>query len=162
MSDAALWPGNFRDLNAVITRLATLAPAGRITSDQVNAEVAHLKAVWTKAGSATLPGLVDRVMPPGSTARLDRFDRVQLEDVLQVCHRASSLSAAGRALFDRSRERKKTANDADRLRKYLARFDLEWAEVKQRLGSENREPRTLEPQKTLEPCRPRNRGNLLL
>jgi transcriptional regulatory protein RtcR len=47
----------------------------------------------------------------------------------------TSLSAAGRALFDRSRERKKVANDADRLRKYLARFDLEWAELKQRLGS---------------------------
>ena len=28
------------------------------------------------------------------------------------------------------RERKKIANDADRLRKYLARFDLEWGEIK--------------------------------
>ena len=38
-----------------------------------------------------------------------------------------------RILFDRSRERKKIANDADRLRKYLARFDLEWGELKARL-----------------------------
>jgi transcriptional regulatory protein RtcR len=29
-------------------------------------------------------------------------------------------------LFTTSRERKKTVNDADRLRKYLARFGLEW------------------------------------
>jgi transcriptional regulatory protein RtcR len=130
MSDAARWPGNFRDLNAVITRLSTLAPAGRITVDQVHAEVAHLKAIWSKAESATAPGLVDRVMPPGAAAALDRFDRVQLEDVLQVCRSAVSLSAAGRALFDQSRERKKIANDADRLRKYLARFDLEWSDVK--------------------------------
>jgi transcriptional regulatory protein RtcR len=36
-------------------------------------------------------------------------------------------------LFDRSRERKKVANDADRLRKYLARFDLEWTALKDRL-----------------------------
>jgi len=135
MSDTALWPGNFRDLNAAITRLATLAPAGRITVDQVNAEVAHLKAVWTKAQNATSPGLVDRVLPLSSAAHLDRFDRVQLEDVLHVCRSAVSLSAAGRVLFDRSRERKKIANDADRLRKYLARFDLEWGELKERFGS---------------------------
>ena len=133
MSDTALWPGNFRDLNAVITRLATLAPAGRITVDQVGAEVAHLKAVWTTAQSASLPGLVDRVMPLSVAGHLDRFDRVQLEDVLHICRSAVSLSAAGRALFDRSRERKKIVNDADRLRKYLARFDLEWTELKERL-----------------------------
>jgi transcriptional regulatory protein RtcR len=133
MSDTALWPGNFRDLNAVITRLATLAPSGRITVDQVNAEVAHLKAIWTKVHSATSPGLVDRVLPLGSAAHLDRFDRVQLEDVLHVCRSAVSLSVAGRVLFDRSRERKKIANDADRLRKYLARFDLEWSELKEHL-----------------------------
>jgi transcriptional regulatory protein RtcR len=66
-------------------------------------------------------------------ARLDRFDRVQLEDVLNVCRSAPSLSAAGRILFDQSRERKKVANDADRLRKYLARFDLEWTALKDQL-----------------------------
>jgi transcriptional regulatory protein RtcR len=58
-------------------------------------------------------GLVDRVMPPSTVAHLDR---VQL-DVLRVCRSAASLSAAGRVLFDCSRERKKIANDADRLRK---------------------------------------------
>ena len=132
-SDAALWPGNFRDLNAAITRLATLAPAGRITVDQVKAEVTHLKAGWTNAPGARAPALVDRIVPPNRAAHLDRFDRVQLEDVLHVCRGAVSLSAAGRVLFDRSRERKRVANDADRLRKYLARFDLEWGDVKDRL-----------------------------
>jgi transcriptional regulatory protein RtcR len=132
-SDDARWPGNFRDLNAAITRLATLAPAGRITVDQVKAEVAHLTAIWASAEGATSPGLVDRVVRSNLVGTLDRFDRVQLEDVLDVCRRATSLSAAGRVLFDRSRERKKIANDADRLRKYLARFDLEWSEVKERL-----------------------------
>jgi len=135
ISGAARWPGNFRDLNAVITRLATLAPAGRITVDQVNAEVVHLKAIWTKGQSAPAPGLglVDRVLPASAVAHLDRFDRVQLEDVLDICRRSASLSAAGRVLFDHSRERKKIANDADRLRKYLARFDLEWSELTEQL-----------------------------
>jgi transcriptional regulatory protein RtcR len=137
-SDAAHWPGNFRDLNAAITRLATLAPAGRITVDQVKAEVAHLTAVWAIDGRDGTPGLVDQVIPASVMARLDRFDRVQLEDVLAVCRSAANLSAAGRVLFDRSRERKKIANDADRLRKYLARFDLEWSDLKERVGRSGR------------------------
>jgi sigma54-dependent transcription regulator len=45
MSADARWPGNFRDLNVVITRLGTLAPAGRITGDQVKTEVAHLRSI---------------------------------------------------------------------------------------------------------------------
>ena len=98
-SERARWPGNFRDLNAAITRLATLAPAGRITVDQVAAEVRHLGAVWAGAPKAARPGLVDRVLPLHAAADLDRFDRVQLDDVLQVCRSAQSLSAAGRLLF---------------------------------------------------------------
>jgi transcriptional regulatory protein RtcR len=60
--------------------------------------------------------------------------RVQLEEVLIVCRTAPTLSAAGRILFDRSRERKSVPNDADRLRKYLGRFDLEWGALKDRLA----------------------------
>jgi transcriptional regulatory protein RtcR len=129
----ARWPGNFRDLNAITTRLATLAPAGRITVDQVAAEVAHLRAAWSPAAGPTR-GLADEVLSGDATARLDRFDRVQLDDVLAVCREAPSLSAAGRVLFEQSRARKASANDADRLRKYLARFGLEWTEVKGRLA----------------------------
>jgi transcriptional regulatory protein RtcR len=129
----ATWPGNFRDLNAVTTRLATLAPAGRITLDQVRAEVAHLSAAWSGRRAARETALVDDVVAPDVRAGLDRFDRVQLEDVLEVCRHAPTLSAAGRQLFDRSRERKQSANDADRLRKYLARFGLEWADLRRRL-----------------------------
>jgi len=134
MSGVASWPGNFRDLNGAITRLATLAPAGRITDDQVRAEVAHLQAAWRRtAPAAEGPGLADTVLAGGVAAELDRFDRVQLEDVLRVCRDAPTLSAAGRVLFDRSRERRRIANDADRLRKYLARFGLEWGDIKPRL-----------------------------
>jgi len=56
---------------------------------------------------------------------LDRFDRVQLADVVAACAAAPSLSAAGRILFARSLARRTTRNDADRLRKYLARFGLD-------------------------------------
>jgi transcriptional regulatory protein RtcR len=62
-------------------------------------------------------------------AAIDLFDRQQLERVIRVCRKCPTLSAAGRALFTASRARKSSSNDADRLRKYLARFDLDWQTV---------------------------------
>ncbi|WP_304951782.1 hypothetical protein [Xanthomonas sp. LMG 9002] len=64
-------------------------------------------------------------------AALDRFDRVQLEDVARVCATAKSLSQAGRELFAVSRTQRASTNDADRLRKYLARFGLDWEQVRE-------------------------------
>jgi transcriptional regulatory protein RtcR len=61
--------------------------------------------------------------------RLDRFDRIQLADTISACRSARSLSEAGRALFSASRAGKKQTNDADRLRKYLLRFGLQWQQV---------------------------------
>jgi transcriptional regulatory protein RtcR len=61
---------------------------------------------------------------------IDLFDRLQLAAVIKVCRERRTLSEAGRALFGSSRERKTTLNDADRLRKYLARFGLSWDRLK--------------------------------
>ena len=63
-------------------------------------------------------------------AALDLFDRCQLGVVVQVCRNSANLSEAGRRLFASSRQAKKVTNDADRLRKYLARFGLDWAGLK--------------------------------
>jgi transcriptional regulatory protein RtcR len=62
---------------------------------------------------------------------IDLFDQIQLASVIRVCREHSSLSAAGRTLFAASRAQKASANDADRLRKYLARFGLDWQAVRQ-------------------------------
>jgi transcriptional regulatory protein RtcR len=40
------------------------------------------------------------------------------------------LSDAGRVLFNASRQQKTSANDADRLRKYLARFGIDWKSLR--------------------------------
>ena len=48
----------------------------------------------------------------------------------QVCARSKSLSAAGRELFAVSRTQRASTNDADRLRKYLAKFRLDWELVR--------------------------------
>jgi len=50
--------------------------------------------------------------------------------VLEVCRRSRSLSEAGREIFAVSRLERKGSNDADRLRKYLARFGVAWEAVR--------------------------------
>jgi len=52
-----------------------------------------------------------------------------LAAVIRACRACPNLSAAGRRLFAASRADKASTNDADRLRKYLARFDLDWDRV---------------------------------
>lgn len=177
-SPEATWNGNFRDLNAAVTRMATLSAGGRITVEVVDEEVDRLNRQWaglrggrgagggrsvnggdgtptgvgvplpsnaldsnaaaaTSVGSATAPAsarddCADPLMAHLSAdalAELDPFDRVQLAEVVRVCRTARTLSEAGRRLFAASRKSKAKANDADRLRKYLARFGLDWRRV---------------------------------
>ncbi len=126
-SPRARWQGNFRDLSAAMTRMATLAPGGRIRVAEVDDEIARLERAWS-AGTSGEEGRVERALGRAA-GELDLFDRVQLEKVLEVCERSPSLSAAGRVLFEKSLGKRASKNDADRLRKYLARFGLDWAQL---------------------------------
>jgi len=128
-SAEARWNGNFRDLGGAVARMATLAGGGRITEAVVEEEISRLRDVWKAPASGDDEGLLDEVLGPAREAELDLFDRAQLSAVLEVCRRSRSLSEAGRELFAASRAKKKAPNDADRLRKYLARFGLEWNEI---------------------------------
>ncbi|RKH08028.1 AAA family ATPase [Corallococcus sp. CA053C] len=130
-SPEARWNGNFRDLNAAVLRMSTLAAGGRMTREVVDEELERLRAQWRPAGAAASghDDVLAEVLGAARAAELDRFDRVQLADVVGVCRSARSLSDAGRTLFAQSRAQKKSVNDADRLRKYLARFGLGWADV---------------------------------
>ena len=131
----ATWAGNFRDLNAAVTRMATLAAAGRITVEVVDDEIDRLRIHWASTSEADRGGgrgdgdLLAEHLSTQSLEGLDPFDRVQLAEVIRVCRTARSLSEAGRLLFAASRIRKEKPNDADRLRKYLARFGLDWLQV---------------------------------
>ncbi|MFT3975723.1 MAG: sigma 54-interacting transcriptional regulator [Sphingomonas bacterium] len=124
----ARWPGNFRDLAASVTRMATLSPKGRIDLDCVDAEIQRLKRLWT-GQSEEKDDILTQILPPEALAEIDPFDRVQLAEAVRVCRASRSLSEAGRTLFAVSLARRSTANDADRLRKYLARFELDWSSV---------------------------------
>lgn len=119
-SAMATWPGNFRELTASITRMATLSIQGNITQEQVENEIRRLQIHWQQVT------LSDALIP----TEIDEFDRYQLEKVIEVCRKSRTLSEAGRYLFSVSRAQKQRANDADRLKKYLAKFDLSWEQIK--------------------------------
>jgi transcriptional regulatory protein RtcR len=123
------WPGNFRDLNAAVVRMSTLSATGRISIDQVKDEMARLRASWSPPTQSQTD--LSDVCEDEVLSAIDPFDRVQLIEAVSVCRSSRSLSEAGRRLFAVSRTKKGTANDADRLRKYLARFGLSWASLQQ-------------------------------
>lgn len=127
-SPRASWNGNFRDLAASVTRMATFTPKGRINVATVDGEVVRLERLWS-GGSNRSDGL-ETVLSAAQLAEIDPFDRVQLAYVARVCRESPSLSEAGRRLFAASRERRASTNDADRLRKYLTRFGLEFATLR--------------------------------
>lgn len=141
-----LWPANFRDFGAAVRRMATLAHGGRIDEGDVARELTRLRQAWRHAStsssiatsgqaaaelSSSAMSMIPQVDAMLATrfAQLDRFDYVQLAEVLRVCAAAPSLSAAGRVLFAHTLSQRKTSNDADRLRKYLARFNLQFEDI---------------------------------
>ena len=134
-SAEAPWRANFRDLSASITRLVTLADGGRITTAQVDTEIARLQWLWQRPSARSAEKVsrdaidLAEVLSPKELAQLDLFDRLQLEAVVRVCRQSRSLSDAGRQLFDQSRQERSVVNDADRLRKYLKRFGLMWEDT---------------------------------
>ena len=117
----ALWRGNFRELTASITRMATLAQQSTINTQQVEHEIARLKENWAEGENKRHPLIPETI---------DLFEACQLEKVIAICQQSVSLSEAGRQLFSVSRTQKQTSNDADRLRKYLAKFNLSWEVLK--------------------------------
>lgn len=123
------WPGNFRDLGAALTRMATLAPGGRISRDVVQEEIDRLRRFWRSSGAEAADGVLEEVLGAEAAEKVDLFDRVQLVAVIRVCRDSRSLSEAGRKLFAASRARRSSVNDSDRLRKYLAKFGLTWTDL---------------------------------
>jgi transcriptional regulatory protein RtcR len=61
---------------------------------------------------------------------IDPFDAVQLAYVIEVCISHKNQAAAGRYLYANSRDKLKSPNDSDRLRKYLLKFGLKFDELK--------------------------------
>ncbi len=124
------WSGNFRDLNAAVTRMATLAPRNRIRIEDVRPEIERLQKSWKRPDSIRESDidLMD-FLPEEKLAEIDPFDRVQIAYVIGVCQRSKNLSDAGRIAFRQSRKKKVNPNDSDRLRKFLAKWGLDFAKL---------------------------------
>ena len=129
LSPGAAWKGNFRDLNAAVARMSTLAPGGSISVEIVEEEIERLNHSWSDPRTGEPDDRLRDLIGDDRLAEMDAFDRVQVSHVIEVCRQCRSLSEAGRLLFGASRDRKATTNDADRLRKYLNRFGIEWPQI---------------------------------
>jgi transcriptional regulatory protein RtcR len=109
--------------------MATLTQGGRISVGIVAEEIARLTGSWKSLDAAESEELLSQVLSKNQRDEIDLFDRVQLAHVIDVCLESRTLSDAGRQLFSASRTRKTSSNDADRLRKYLNRFGIEWSQI---------------------------------
>ncbi len=129
-SEQASWQGNFRDLNAALTRMATLATGGRITEDIVLEEQTRLTKSWESGFSGGPNAALSLALSRQALEEMDLFDKLQLQAVLDSVRDCNSISEAGRKLFAQSRAKRSTTNDADRLRKYLSKHGLDWSQLK--------------------------------
>lgn len=134
VSKEAVWTGNFRELNAAVTRICTLSSGGRISIEVVEDEIQRLKKSWQTQDGESAKELALSFMSHEEYERTDLFERVQLNGVLKICMESKNLSDAGRKLFSASRTEKSKANDADRLRKYLARFNISWNMIQKNMS----------------------------
>jgi transcriptional regulatory protein RtcR len=114
--------------------MATLAGGGRISVADVDRERARLERSWSAAPASASDIALGDLLEPSQLEAIDLFDRMQLIEVVRVCRASATISEAGRTLFQVSRTRRAAVNDADRLRKYLARFSLDWERVHGRVA----------------------------
>ena len=96
---SAAGPATSATSTRAVMRMATLAAGGRITAQVVDEEIARLRALVAAPRQRRWRRRLARYLGRARIAALDRFDRVQLADVLRVCRTSSSLSDAGRTLF---------------------------------------------------------------
>ena len=154
-STDATWQGNFRDLTASMIRLTTLAESKVIRIEDVQAEIERLSSLWglpdhsNSMANNSLSDLnsdsslvldrhlietisqntLDKYLDKDILAKVDTFDAVQLAYVIKVCIDHKNQAAAGRYLYASSRDKLKSPNDSDRLRKYLMKFGLKFDEL---------------------------------
>ena len=131
LDPANMWPGNFRDLNAMVVRMSTLADGGRITTELVKEEIARNAPISSAKPNqrAEAAANLSALLGDDFRERFDDFELVQFARVLEVCRESSSAADAARKLFAVSMKAKSSSNSSDRLVKYLARFGLKFKDL---------------------------------
>ena len=137
LDESNSWSGNFRDLNAMVVRMATLSDGGRITKGVVEEEIERnrLSAKPTTRNQKPLLITVSHdeltsILGSDYEKRFDSVEIAQLAHTIAICRESTSAADAAKKLFSVSRRLKTTSNDSDRLTKFLARFGLKFKEIK--------------------------------
>lgn len=133
LDPSTTWGGNFRDLNAMLTRMATLAEGGRIALHDVEEEITRYRQGMPPPATTTVPGngiYLSKFLGSDYTERIDAFDLAQLSCVIATCLESDSMAEAARKLFAVTRRGKESSNDSDRISKYLAKFGLKFKTIK--------------------------------
>ena len=128
-SKEAIWPGNLRDFNGAVVRMSTRAATGKITEEIVDQEIKHLGKLWHERANAS-PAFAALDTLGVCRSEYDLVDLHTLEAVIAVCKKSRTLSEASRILFNVTLTKKRSKNDASRLKGYLAKFDLDFADIK--------------------------------
>ena len=132
LSSEATWSANFRDLNASITRMGTLADGGRINISVVEEEINRLRRKWHDGvnDQSSLRNIIEQILGPEQAAQLDYYDKAKLAVIVKVCKQSKSMADAGRILFNVSRLSKKSNNDSHRVKQLLNKYNLRFDELK--------------------------------
>ncbi|WP_444899349.1 RNA repair transcriptional activator RtcR [Microbulbifer sp. VAAC004] len=127
----ASWSANFRDLNASILRMGTLADGGRITTQVVEEEIHRLQIKWQSPQSkSSLPlARIETLLGRDRIEQMDYYEQIKLAGLIQVCEESNSMAAAGRKLFQVSRTAKKSNNDSHRIRQLLDKYGLKFDQL---------------------------------
>ncbi len=134
LSSDAIWAGNFRDLNASVTRMGVLSEGGRIDEDNVIEEIERLKNDWngsTMVGDATSSAvsMVEQLIGTEAMQKLDLYDHILIGGVAKVCAGSRSMAEAGRSLFNHSRTQKSSVNDSHRIKQILDKYGIRFKDI---------------------------------
>ena len=126
-SSDATWAGNFRDLNASVTRMGVLSQGGRIDEANVSDEIARLERDWDSIGQKAkiidrANSIVEELLGIEHAAQLDLYDHILIKGIAEVCTNSRSMAEAGRKLFNYSRTQKSSSNDSHRVKQILDKY----------------------------------------
>ena len=131
-SPQATWAGNFRDLNASVTRMGVLSEGGRIDEANVNQEIERLKNDWSETQSSTVKptkNKIEKLLGADAISNLDLYDHILIEGIAEVCANSRSMAEAGRKLFNHSRTQKTSTNDSHRIKQILDKYGVNFQDL---------------------------------
>ena len=135
MSPSATWAGNFRDLNASVTRMGVLSTGGRIDERNVDEEINRLKKDWNQNRSMrkdnvdTLYSKIENIVGSKAAAELDLYDQIIINGIAEACKHSRSMAEAGRKLFHYSRKQKASINDSHRIKQILDKYGIHFQDL---------------------------------